>query len=201
MESLFPGIIFQETSTEQRLHSISLGMVTKHLGDCHLCHKYMHDTELSAGETAVKVYDKAADAPWISVILNLRQSAGRYSVNWNEENVQNRPELILANLTSTHEEAASISTSHTQTDARLIEHPAMACRLAFIQPIRTVKCGFESDSVWQFGKAETMVKSQSASASYHELNARAAQAEEYRSECFNEDGVTVLDLLLAASDT
>lgn len=165
----------------------------------------MHDASSSADESAIEnaieVYDKAADAPWIAVISNLRQSAGRYSINWAEQNAQDRPELILASFPPTQEEAPSKLHERPEPTPRLIDHPAMACRLAFIQPIRTVKCGFESDSVWQFGRVEELSKTQNSSASYHELNARAAQAEEYRSECYNEDGITVLDLLLAASDT
>lgn len=161
----------------------------------------MHDATLSINESAMQVYDKAGDAPWIAVISNLRQSAGRYSINWTEENVQDRPELILASFSPTHEEAPALTHTNAAPDLKLVEHPAMACRLAFIQPIRRVQCGFESDSVWQFGKAGQAVKTSNNSASYHELNARAAQAEEYRSECYNADGITVLDLLLAASDT
>lgn len=163
----------------------------------------MHDATLDPNESARQVYEKAGDAPWISVISNLRQSAGRYSINWTEENVEDRPELILASFTPTQEEASILQhdSEMLAEDARLIQHPAMACRLAFIQPIRNVKCGFESDSVWQFGKAGQIVKSNGTGTSYHELNALAAQAEEYRSDCHNEDGITVLDLLLAASDT
>lgn len=187
------------------------GMVTKHLYECDLCHRYMHDATLNMdieSESAKKVYDKAGDAPWIAVISNLRQSAGRYSIDWTKGSLQERPELILASFGSSHQDGDLPATStEEQYDPRLIEHPAMACRLAFIQPIRRVKCGFESDSVWQFGKAKPADKSQHGesstitSASYHELNARAAQAEEYRSSCFNPDGITVLDLLLAASNT
>ncbi|KAK9896920.1 hypothetical protein P389DRAFT_51164 [Cystobasidium minutum MCA 4210] len=186
-------------------------MVTKHLYECDLCHRYMHDATLNMdieSESAKKVYDKAGDAPWIAVISNLRQSAGRYSIDWTKGSLQERPELILASFGSSHQDGDLPATStEEQYDPRLIEHPAMACRLAFIQPIRRVKCGFESDSVWQFGKAKPADKSQHGesstitSASYHELNARAAQAQEYRSSCFNPDGITVLDLLLAASNT
>lgn len=161
-------------------------------------------------QSAKQVYDKAGDAPWIAVISNLRQSAGRYSINWTKKDINERPELILASFANTHhdESLAGSNTSSMEEDInlQLKEHPAMACRLAFIQPIRTVKCGFESDSVWQFGQAEQANQGDSSStcgysASYHELNARAAQAEEYRSSCYNPDGITVLDLLLAASNT
>lgn len=188
----------------------SSGLVTKHLVECNLCHRYMHDATLSMDQSAKQVYDKAGDAPWIAVISNLRQSAGRYSINWTKKDINERPELILASFANTHhdESLAGSNTSSMEEDInlQLKEHPAMACRLAFIQPIRTVKCGFESDSVWQFGQAEQANQGDSSStcgysASYHELNARAAQAEEYRSSCYNPDGITVLDLLLAASNT
>lgn len=184
-------------------------MVSKHLHECTLCHRYMHDATLSMDQSAKQVYDKAGDAPWIAVISNLRQSAGRYSINWTKKEVQDRPELILASFANTssssphHEDTHSSSSSQQeeQYDVKLVQHPAMACRLAFIQPIRRVKCGFESDSVWQFGKAGQTASTSAPGSSYHELNSRAAQAEEYRSNCFNVDGITVLDLLLAASDT
>jgi hypothetical protein len=188
---------------------------------------------LSMNETANEVYDKAGEAPWIAVISNLRQSAGRYSIDWTREKVEDRPELILANVSgasspSASQENLSYSTSLSSSssalfasstsslststsasasiDARLVAHPAMACRLAFIQPIRYVKCAFESDSVWQFGSPSSSARNgRSASisnpATYHELNARSSQAEEYRKTCRNVDGITVLDLLLAASDT
>lgn len=164
----------------------------------------MSDGHLSGGaelEGANEVYDRAKDAPWISVISNLRQCAGRYSIDWSKKRVLDRPELILASLSPDQEVPPD------PTDVRLVDHVAMAARLAFIQPIRRVKCGFESDSVWQFGKSTPVNNngkehnSNSNIATYHELNARAVLAEEYRKECYNVDGITVLDLLLSASDT